>query len=304
MCGRPYLYLTPVLKDSLHNYLNYSTSDQLGVSIALFRAVDNGLSERPQEYVECLIKQSMWLAKNLCERTDAVHLKIPIRIGITTDLYDLAMKYLELCEFPLENVDWIESREDSLWMATEFDAMRQPAFEAVERILHLDVCHLIGSHPAQFTMPMFDNILKNWRSEPMASRDFPWADNKGGRFPWWRFVIGEKGWELYYQRLADILGEASRASEYIQSDPFPYIPGNIFGFSQSVLQSELIDKCLGIGLADEIVLSLYMFVHRSSVAVLSDIIGYGIPDMSPDIPRKLWHCPHEMDPVIWLEGNR
>ena len=303
---RPYLYSTPVLKDSLQDYLSYPTSNELGVSIPLYRLGNLLYQNTPAEYAECVIKQSVWLVKHLCEHTDASSMGIPIRLGITTDILDLATKYLRLCDFPMDNVDLLTSREHEMWRATHFDAMRHPSFDNVKRVIHMNTNFLVGSHPDQPQAPLFETILKSWKDEFIACTGYPWAARSDMRFPWWDVIERDKSTGKY-QKLADVLAGESEAIAWLQSDPFPYVSGAMFGLTQSSLSDPSfnteLDEMLGV-LTDEVAISLYMFKYNPSFAVLEDVIGYGEILTDSDMPRKLWYGSLDMDPHIWLEIHK
>ena len=160
---RAFLYPTPVLRQDLSKYLDYPYHNELAVSLILMRRSITAL-----RYTEALVKRSCWFVKHLCERTDVRYQGVPIRLAITTDLYDTAMPYFEACNFPMSAVDWIHSREAEYRQSTKMIGMKRLAFQSVERVLHMDLCYLIGTHASQYRCRLFRSIGRLWTTQPFA----------------------------------------------------------------------------------------------------------------------------------------
>ena len=150
---RPYYYPMPVLKQDMSRYLDYPYSNELGVSISISRI------HEISDYPELLLKRACWMVKNLCEKTDVAEVGVPIRLGITTNLNDLAGPYLEACNFPMSAVNWFESREQIARWSSKFDAMNQPSWGQFKRVLHIDLSFVFGTHPTHRPIPVFSLSL-------------------------------------------------------------------------------------------------------------------------------------------------
>jgi len=291
----------PALKEDVSSLMDYEDSnDELGLSLSVANRGDLLYQSRPSEYTECLIKRSIWLAKELCEHTDARRLGIPIRLGITTDIYDVAMRYLELCSFPISRVDWIESRESERWAATFFDAMAHPSFNHVKRVLRMNVSFIVHRPPTQPIMPLFETILNIWKDQPLASGGDCWRHRKYWKFPWWS-VVGTDKETGHYEHLLRALGGELPAQAWLNSDPFPYVSGSIFGFSQQLLGDEgflsELDRFHSV-LTDEVAISLYIFKYNPSCAVLQEIF-VSEENLDSDSPAKLFYGEFNTDTDVW-----
>ena len=162
---RPFLYETPVLRDSLEDYLDYNDEKEMAISLPLFY-----LNRKQPEYPELLAKRVCWAVKQLCERTDAKEARVPIRIGVTTDVRDVVMPYFEICNFPMEYIDWFDSRETDFPWSSKTDAMRHDNLKPYKRVLHIDINFLMGSHPTQRQSQMFSKMLEIWTIHPQLAR--------------------------------------------------------------------------------------------------------------------------------------
>ena len=104
---------------------------------------------------------------------------VGIRIGVTTDIQHIVMPYFEACNFPMTMVDWFESRERDVWWSSKYDAMRHSSFSDTERVLHSDMCVLIGTEPIQKPIPLFSTIKELWKSQPIAFGSSILKDKRG-----------------------------------------------------------------------------------------------------------------------------
>ena len=158
---RPCYYSTPVLRQDISQYINYPTNSDLAVSLVVWG--------RPGEsnYSELMIKRIPWIVKNLSEQTDLLDCKIPIVVSISADLQDVALPYLEVCNYPLSAINWFEN-PDPLTYAVKMEVMRHPVFGTFERILHLDTSIVIRLHANQHPSSFFSSILTKWRDQSFA----------------------------------------------------------------------------------------------------------------------------------------
>ena len=160
---RKYLYSAPVLRENLGGLLDYDSCSDLGISLTL-----NYRLWRAFHYTEVLAKQSLWFIKHLCERTDLITEGVPIRFGITSDLERIVIPYLDACQFPMELVDWIESKEAVYPQSTKLLHMKHDSFKNIKRVLHMDLSFHFDTDETQWKGTWFRNVKQIWRAQPMA----------------------------------------------------------------------------------------------------------------------------------------
>ena len=261
-------YELPVLRQDISDYLSYPVGNKLCVSLVL---TDMSM-HRPTlvEYPELLAKKLPWLVKHLCERTDMVDRGVGLRVGITNDVKETAIPYLEACNFPMGAVDWFDSRESEYSYLSKLDAMRQPAFRGFDKVLHIDLAPAIGTDPAQRRNRLFSTILDTWTTQKVASgskllhrRDNPFACNRVRLC-----VESEKQahpvWEVV-SRLYGVDAEAAY-NDWDTPDPFYQVRGGICGFPNAFLLNETeyekIEQLFNVaGTCDESCYSLYAYYN-------------------------------------------
>ena len=159
---RPYYYELPVLREDLSHYLDYPFDNDLAVSLVLAKHRDN-------HYPELMVKQAMWLVKNLCERTDIVWSRTKLVLSLDKKIKKMAMPYLEACRFPLSNVNWFDTDEPNNHYACKFESILSEVFNPFERVMHLDLSITFGNHPAQRELPLFSRIRREWTDHIYAA---------------------------------------------------------------------------------------------------------------------------------------
>ncbi len=259
---RAFLYSTPVLREKLTDYFDYPTRNELGISLSL-----GFMPSAPIHYPELLSKQICWFVKHLCEKTDMVEEGVSLRLGITDDMGDAVMPYLDACNFPMERVDWLKNREDKLRRASKIDAMRHNSFGGVARVLHMDINFLIGSHPTQRHTPIFSRILELWKDVPTAStgsilqpKDSYFFTDVRKRLTDMRKI---NEWPTVLKELAAFCNhsEADELDYWDNADPVYLFRGGIFGMNRQLLDSEPfwkdIEYLMKLIMSDEIALSVY-----------------------------------------------
>ena len=321
---RPFLYVTPVLTQDISDYLEYERSSELGVSISLMRR--NYASLR---YPETLIKQSCWLIKNLCENTDLITLGIPVRLAVTTDLRDIALPYFERCNLPMSMVDWFESQEPRYWQSTKFTAMTQSGFSCVDKVLHLDVCYLIGNNPEQRRNQMFQYILEHWGDEPFAMThpifltesekelfgpgplhkwDRMWEEDK------WGDDGGFEGINPLWQEVSKFCGEPASQlrDDWLGNVPRHQVSGGMFGLSRQLLDDPSFIKSLYPLLLvgnEEVALSVYGYKQGwkiDDVTNLGVAIKWGDPKSfgRSNSEKLLCYTDRHTNWDVWLSAHK
>lgn len=309
---RSFLYPTPVLRQDISDYLYPMTNREIGVSMVIMRT----RTRQDSDYPELLMKQAMWAFKHLCEYTDIPDTGTPFYLSITTDMREIALPYLQACNFPRNAIYWFESREDRYPYLSKLDAMRQPSFADVKRLLHIDVSHLIGQHPTQRNIPLIANILKVWTDQPLAVKSRLIAPRQGRRN-----AMQEKGKSpespvfVEAARLEGNTGE-DQYNYWHTSDPMYHIPGAIFGATNGLLQdtyfNEVVES-IAQHSADEAGFIMYcklMGWTPDDVAILVDAVPRtgtqpyairGIRYSAADTPLAHWLMQHKQGET---EGRR
>ena len=317
---RPFLYPTPVLREDMSHYLDYPQTQELGVSLYVAKLAKSlpfgnvGLRERPTHYPELLVKQAVWFVKHLCKHTDMAEMGVPIRLGLTTDLREVATPYLEACQFPMHAVDWFESRTEAVRYSPEFDAMRQPAFGSVERVLHLDLCFLIGTHSTQRQLPLFSRILEQWIDQPMAVNEPLLWDRTD---PHDTHPI--EGWHSHleapiWQFMADDRGTTPKKEHtyWLHANPIPLVKAGMFGFARALRSDpafwEWFDKLTFVSTNDEVALAALSYLRDwtdSDVACLHPAFNWQGPPFRtvPYVTRQFCYCNRSMPTDIWLSQH-
>lgn len=162
--NRAFLYPTPVLREDIRPYFDYDVSGDIAISFSLFTKPSS-----PPTYPECMCKQAMWMAKHLCMYTDLKEAGIPLYIGIALDTVDTAMPYLQACNFPTERVFFVEGEEQHHEWISKYEALWDDPMSQYNKVIHMDVCYLIGRYPTQRINPIFSNIREQWFNQPMMT---------------------------------------------------------------------------------------------------------------------------------------
>jgi len=162
--NRAFLYPTPVLREDLTPYFEYPITTDLAVSFSLFTKPSSH-----HTYPECMCKQAMWMAKHLCMHTDMPEAGIPLYIGIAEDTRHIAMPYLEECNFPENKIFYVEGNESEHEWITKYEALWHEILHPYKKVVHFDVCYLIGKYPTQRINPIFSHLLKHWKTEQMMT---------------------------------------------------------------------------------------------------------------------------------------
>ena len=259
---RSFLYSTPVLRQNLSSYLDYPVKKDLGVSLSL-----SIMPSAPKHYPELLSKQVGWFVKHLCERTDMVEMGVPLRVGITRDMGDICMPYLDACSFPMDRVDWFKNREMVMRRSSKFDAMRYSTFRKVERILHLDMNFLIGSHVSQRPTPAFSRILDLWDDAPTASTGPIVQPRDPYLFTDIRKRLDDMNkmelWEDILKEVASFCGhsESEELDYWDNADPIYQFSTGVFGIKRHLLDNPEfwadLEKLLTLIQSDEVALAIY-----------------------------------------------
>ena len=324
---RPFLHPTPVLRQDMSLFLTYPVQKELGVSLSLSES-GHHLSPHWQggafkgAYPELLAKQAVWFVKHLCEHTDMVECGVPIRLGITEDLREVATPYLEACQFPMHAVDWFESRESTHRQSSKYDAMRQLAFHDIEKILHLDMTYLIGTHPTQRLLPLFSRILEQWGDEPVALAEPLLWDRAGNtnnvewyvnadEYPCWAEGVSHPFWNM----AAIICAETPEAqyNYWHTADPMYRIGCGVIGIRHDFLWDEsmfwgLFEKILAIS-NDEVAFCVCAYHQKwknTYAANLHKSFNWEGPPFhrNPYWTRPFCYTDEQMPTDLWLSMHR
>ena len=318
---RPFLYGSPILPQDMSKLLDYECSNELGISVTLSCRIFRMLY-----YVETLAKQSFWFIKHLCERTDVIEEKVPIRFCITTDVREMVSPYLRACNFPEDKIDWIESQEAVFPQSTKMLAMKHVSFKDVQRVLHLDTTLFISTEESQYKGTWFKNVKDTWKSEPFAQSHMFIVPDK----PEYRkfheargMSIFDRYWgggippeeHLLWTTLSEFLNESPvKLKECFLKDSGDIIViiGPCFGFSQSELYKITLDRDIYPVMrvsGDEAAIAAYAYregwtnddVCDMSLAFnwiqFSDLFKpkteYGLTFSDQRIPAELWMRQYE-----------
>lgn len=243
--NRPYLYESPVLRQDMSELLGYDDSSTelaivVSISYRLWRAMF---------YAEGLGKQGFWLIKHLCERTDMIDEKIPIRFFITKDVREMMFPYLQACNFPEKNIVYLESKEAVYPQSTKIRSMKHDALKNAKRVLYFSLSFMIDAHPTQYKGTWFRNLINMWGDEPFAyPRQIVLDKAPDNEFLFEKRVMSEydRDWglevppdrHLLWKTLSQFLNEpADRLKSYFLSDEGQIIDirTSCFGFSRAQL---------------------------------------------------------------------
>ena len=314
---RPYLYPSPVLRQDLSELLNYETGNELGISIAISYRL-----RKPFFYTEVLAKQACWFIKHLCERTDMISEKVPIRFGITTDLYEMVMPYLNACGFPEGLIDWIKTQEALYPGSTKLLAMQHDRFKNVERVLHFDLCYFIETDPTQHKAIWFEQIKERWREEPFV---LPYSFSKikvkdtESRI----MAIYNQGWGEDVPAEEHILWTA--LSKYLDEPPdklkdhflidegeIAEVKAPLFGFSREQLDKLNLETDIFPVMQvsnDEVALEAYAYRENwttADVATIETAMRWrssGDP-IDPNVELGIRYTHSALDPELWMTQYR
>lgn len=300
---RPFLYETPVLRQDIGRYLDYDTNNALAVSLNLCRAkgTHNRTFERPDHYAELLSKQAPWFVKFLCEHTDIAEQNVPLRLGITTDMREIALPYLQACNFPDGAIDWFESREADRFLVSKYDAMWQPSLEEMERVLHLDLCFLVGSHPTQPLMPLFEDIQILWDQQDFALMNGLYNLNVKPPSSWASYLEVPSVMEM----VIEVLGDPAMVDVWRSRWADFRVDGAAWGVKREMLQSKAFKRDMDayLRIHDEMALSLYMFLanlRADKVCDLTEAFNWHQNGFhtEPYVDRNFW-AERDMDADLW-----
>ena len=311
---RAFLYSTPVLRQNLSEYLNYPMNNKLGVSLSLSR-----MPSAPKHYPELLSKQVCWFVKNLCERTDMVEMGVPLRVGITNDMGETCMPYLNACSFPMDHVDWFKNREGEMRRSSKFDAMRYSTFREVERILHLDMNFLIGSHSTQRPAPIFSRILDLWNDAPTASAGPVVQPRDPYLFTDVRKRLTDMRkmdfWDDILEQLAAYCGHGTKTelAYWDNADPVYQFSTGVFGIKRYLLENPDfwadLEKLLTLVQSDEVALAIYARAKGWETPKDVDDINSAFNWKTENVGELYGECDFvpalsdNIDPELWLSQH-
>ena len=261
---RPYYYEIPVLREDLSRYLDYDPNDILAISLVIARR------HGEDNYPELLAKRSFWMIKNLCERTDANEEGVAIQLSIDNTLKELAVPYAEACRFPLDRINWFQSKEsegnDNI---CKFEAMFDDVFRDKERVLHMDLGLHFGAHQRQRLLLLFQRIKSFWQGEYMALMHLLLQVN----LPWMKArprSLEPKIWGLRPEskhEMAAYIGHSVEEEERYWHDPevFYRMSGKIFGIHRDLrncpaFRKEILELAQ-MGMDDETAITCYTRKH-------------------------------------------
>ena len=306
---RPFLYPTPVLREDLSGYLSYPLKhDEIAVSLVITRLRSRSRSDYP----ELLMKQAVWMVKHLCEYTDIVETGTRLRLSISSGMRDVAMPYLEECDYPLDTIYWFESREAQYKHISKFDAMHHPDFAGVTRLLHFDVAQMIGAHPTQRNFPLVANVLNRWKDQPMAvlrlyqREDEPLLN---------KMAIRDD--DPYQEHITQIVEAASKLSgnsfeqerAYWESqDPMWDVLGGLLGITRELLDDPYFNEvfmAISSQGADERALMVYCRLMGWTEADVAILFGF-TRSLTEELymVRGLNFAWSGMDPDLWLKQHK
>ena len=279
---RPYYYELPVLREDLSHYLDYPFDNDLAVSLVLAKHRDN-------HYPELMVKQAMWLVKNLCERTDIVWSRTKLVLSLDKKIKEMAMPYLEACQFPQSNVNWFDTDEPNVHYACKFESILSEVFNPFERVMHLDLSVMFGNHPAQRELPLFSRIKGEWTDQIYAM--------PGPLFQSREYVVvpAERGYWLTDHAspvLAEFAGVSVEEDQayWDTADPFYFVSGIMMGYSRRLLDDPLFrDNIINVNAAADDEIAMCYYARRCNwqtddVADLSANFNWG----------GLYALPHEI----------
>ncbi len=318
--NRAFLYPTPVLREDIGSYFDYDIDERLAVSLSLFTKPSS-----PPTYPECMCKQAVWFAKHLCMHTDMPEAGVPLFLGIAEDTRDVALPYLQACNFPMERVFFTQGDERSQEWITKYETLWSGPMKDFQRVMHMDVCYLIGRYPTQRVNPLFSQIKEMWHAEKMITcsaviqRGNPgeihpiqvrlqhhWGnpedveERRRADDDYWHFVATQ----------LDSTPEAERDYWVCNSDHDLYLfRGGIYGFQQAFLDESFqhyIRDLLRFFNCDEAAMALYAKKHHWGDQEILDV-GDAFRWTSLDYPQTPHYGPKSFmyysrgdDPDFWL----
>lgn len=288
---RPFLYPTPVLREDLRGYLSYPvTNTEIAISLAVMATRDKKHTDYPERHM----KQACWFVKFLCEYTDIVEHGVAIGLGITTDMREIAMPYLEACQFPLDRIHWFKSQEDTYQYISKFIAMQHPDVRDCRRILHLDNTLWLGNHPTQRNLPLIKRVLDVWTDQPLAVDRLFKARNgyKMSAMEWaWDDELDHEHNLPVWEAAAKLAGNTPEEefNYWRTHDPMYYIEDGIWGVTPALIKDlqfgEVVRQISPYKL-DTAYLSMYCRLQgwtEDDVAILREVIP-GVDGMPGDVP--------------------
>jgi len=321
---RPYLYELPVLEQDISSYLSYPCGNDLAVSLSLcdggkfYNACDQ--TNHTYHYPELLAKRLAWFVKHLCERTDIVESGVPLKVAITDDMYPLAMPYLIACNFPMDSVNWIKNYEAEYRWISKYEAMNHPSLNHIDKVLHIDISFLVGTHRNQRKTPLFRGILDRWSDQPIASSGEALFFNRGVydwiSIPRVESLANERQFNpeshVIWEEISSLYGGTIDEvyNFWTHLNPFPHIPGGIVGHTQAYLSDDKrrdrFKRLLKASCNDEVSLALQVYYEKlghSDVVIINDMFPWeGYPhEKNPSDVFRFCTCQEDMPTDLFLD---
>ena len=309
---RPYYYDTPVLREDLSRYLDYYTDSSLALSLVIARRREE------RHYPELNAKRVFWLIKNLCERTDARDEHVAIQLSVDDTLKDIVIPYAEACRFPLDRINWIETKEAEIFTICKLEAMFSDVFKDKERVLHMDLNYVIGEHPTQSPIKMFQRAKLAWRGQKRMALFGTLIFKRIDHIP---CPIRLKMWDErdgFKESISEYMGHSIEEEEryWLESELMYNVSGQMFGLHRRLIDDPSFwDEILKLERFiqyDEIAFAVYARKHgwqAFDVANLDYCVGFS-DGRDPDPLYKgcsVVHAPHTNDPDFrrfWLSQHK
>ena len=254
---RPVYYSIPVLRTDLSGYFDYWQGNDLSVSLVIASPRIEG-----RHYPELMAKQSFWMIKHLCERTDAKEEGIHLQLSVDNTLRDTVMPYAEACNYPTDRINWIDSDPEMSVYYSKFEAIFSDAFIDVQRVLHMDLNFMMGWHPTMRVSRLFNRIKSAWRHR--------WEQHiavNGSLLvsanPYIPSPLKKPNWDTTKHELAGFMGHdvADEVAYWLESKIAYYVPGRMWGLDESLINDsgfrDDIHALVNITGCDEISLQTY-----------------------------------------------
>jgi len=176
---RPYYFSLPVLQENLGKYLNYEEKKELVMSLVVAKRIfDTHEHDHEWEhYAEVMLKRVFWCVWNLCEATDMIEARGGVRVSIDNKLRDIALPYIEACQFPMSHVIWFDSKEHSKNNCVCRHEALLLAIDQFERALHMDLSVVFQLSDTNQPIPFFSRVLDRWHKKPLAMSNFDVREN-------------------------------------------------------------------------------------------------------------------------------
>lgn len=301
---RPYYYDTPVLREDLSKYLDYYTYTDLAVSLVIARRVES------DHYPELCAKRVFWLIKNLCERTDAHDEHVAIELSVDDTLQDIVIPYAKACDFPLDRINWFETKESEILTICKLEAICSDVFKGKDRVLHMDLNHVIGEHPTQRPISMFRRAKLAWREDERMAIFGTLIEARAKHIMTPMRADMWDGREGFKELISEYMGHSIEEEEryWLESELMYNVSGRMLGLHRRLIDDPSFwDEILELERIiqyDEIAFAIYARKHgwqSFDISRLDYCVNWsdGRDSYAPYKECSVIHAHHTDDPDFW-----